>query len=27
MSRENSVDIDSLLDFSIAEHLLMQKEM
>ena len=27
MSRENSVDIDTLLDFSIAEHLLMQKEM
>lgn len=27
MPRENSVDIDTLLDFSIAEHLLMQKEM
>ncbi len=27
MSRENSVDIDTSLDFSITEHLLMQKEM
>lgn len=27
MARENSVDIDTLLDFSIAEHLLMQKSV
>jgi len=26
MPRENSIDIDTLLDFSIAEHLLMQKK-